>query len=85
MTVPCVSSSLINGSDEMLGCELLPLSRVHSIEDRALRFWHFACEEEMPYNACHLIFIGCFECVHVSTRVHRAPLISTIITSQMNG
>ena len=32
------SSCSINGSDEMLGCELLPLSCVRSIEDGVLRF-----------------------------------------------
>ena len=39
------SSSSINSSDEMLGCELLPLGRVHSIEDGTLRFRHVTRDE----------------------------------------
>ena len=39
MTVEFGSLSSINGSDKMLRCESLPLSRVHSIEDGVLRFF----------------------------------------------
>ena len=39
-------SSSINDTDEMLGCESLPLSHVCSIEDGALIFCHIAREEE---------------------------------------
>ena len=39
--------SSINGSDEILGCKFLPLSRVHSIKDGVIRFFHVAHEEEM--------------------------------------
>ena len=46
MAVRFGSSSSINGSDEMLEYESLSLSRVCSIEDRALRFFHVAREEE---------------------------------------
>ena len=53
-------------------CESLCLSRVCSIKDGALRFYHILHKEEMPRNACHLIFIGCSGCVHVSMGVHQA-------------
>ena len=43
-------SSSINGSNETLGCESLPLSRVRSIEDGALRLFHVAREEELSCN-----------------------------------
>ena len=42
MTFGFGSSSSINGSDETLGCKSLPLSRVYSIEDGMLRFYHVA-------------------------------------------
>ena len=45
MAVIFGSSSSINGSNETLGCESLPLSQVRSIEDGALRFFHVAREE----------------------------------------
>ena len=76
--------SSINGFDETLGCEFLYLSRVHSIEDQALRFRHVAQKEETPGNAYRLIFIGPSGCVHVSMRVHWSLLISVVITPQMN-
>ena len=63
-------SSSINGSHEMFGCEFLCLSRISSIKDGALRFAHIAHEEETSRNACHLIFIGCSRCVHVSNEVN---------------
>ena len=50
-------SSLINGSDEMLGCESLWLSRVRSIEDKSERFPHVTSEEVTPENARHMILI----------------------------
>ena len=46
MAVGFGSSSSINGSYEMLGCESLPLIRVRSIEDEVLRFCHVVYEEE---------------------------------------
>ena len=46
MPVGFGSSSSINSSDEMLGCESLPLSRVCSIHDERLRFFHVTREEE---------------------------------------
>ena len=50
-------SSSINGSDKMLGYESLPLSRVRSIEDGALSFFHIVREEEELLNVRRLIFI----------------------------
>ena len=44
------SSSSINGSDETLGCESLPLSHIRSMEDEALKFVHVAREEEASCN-----------------------------------
>ena len=41
------SSSSISGSDEMLGYESLPLSRIRSIEDGASKLCHVACEKEL--------------------------------------
>ena len=43
------SSSLINGSNETLECELLLLSHVCLIEDGALRFCYVAREEEASH------------------------------------
>ena len=57
MTVGFGSSSSINGSDELLGCESLPLSCVCLIEDGALRFCHVPREEEESLDVYHLIFI----------------------------
>ena len=51
------SSSSINGSDKMLGYELLPLSRVRSIEDGAFIFCHFVCVEETSRDLFHLVII----------------------------
>ena len=39
----------------MLGCESLPLSRVPSIKDAALRFCHIAGEEEASRDLVRLI------------------------------
>ena len=44
------SSSSINGSNRMLGCESLLLSSVRLIKDGALRFCHIAHEEEASRN-----------------------------------
>ena len=55
MAIRFGSSSSIGGSDEMLGCESLPLSHVHSIKDGALRFCHVAHEEEALRNLIRLI------------------------------
>ena len=85
VTVRCITSSSINGMNKILGCKSLPLSRVCSIEDRALRFFQIVIEEETSCNAFRLIFIECFGCVHVSMGVHRVLLISTIITPEMNN
>ena len=57
MSIGFGSSSSINGSDEMLGCESLPLSCVHLIEDGALKFGRVACEEETLLKVHRLIFI----------------------------
>ena len=75
-----VSSSSINNSDEILGCESSPLSLVCLIKDGAIRFCHVA-HEEVSLNACHLIFTECLRCSLVSIGVHRACLISTLIIS----
>ena len=47
-------SSSINDLDETLGCELLPLSHVRSIEGEALRFCHVEREEEPSSNFVRL-------------------------------
>ena len=49
------SSSSINGSYELLGCESLPISHIHLIEDEAPRFRHIACEEESSRNLVRAI------------------------------
>ena len=46
MVVGFGSLSSINASDEMIGYESLPLSRVPLIKDRGLRLCHVAREEE---------------------------------------
>ena len=84
VTIRCASSSSINGSDEILRCQLSPLSCVRSIEDGALRFRHVAREEEVSHNACRLIFIECSRYSHMSAGVHQAHLISSVITPQIN-
>ena len=47
MAIGFDSLSSINCLDEMLGCEFLPLSHFHLIEDGALRFCHVVREEEV--------------------------------------
>ena len=51
VVVGFVSSSSINGLDEMLGCESLSLSHVCLIEDVVLRFCRVAPDEETLHNA----------------------------------
>ena len=55
MAIGLDSSSSINGSNEMLGCKLLPLNRVRLIGDQAPRFCHVACEEESSHDRVYLI------------------------------
>ena len=70
-------SSSINDSDETLGCELLPLSRVHSIEDGELKFCHVACEGACEEGANHVrpIVIRRLRCRHASIEIHWAHLM----------
>ena len=95
MTTGSGSSSSINDSDETLGCESLPLSRIHlvkdgvlkffhiySIKDGALIFCHIAHEEESSRDRVHLIRNRRLRCHHTSIEVHQAYLISTVITLQ---
>ena len=81
MTLGFSSSSSIKGSNEMLGFELLPLSRVRSIEDGALRFCHVARKEEASHNHVSPIINRHLRCHHASMEVYRAHLISTCISS----
>ena len=85
MAVRFGSSSSINGSNETLRCELLPLSRVHLIKDGSLRFCHVAHEEEALHDCVCPIVNRHLRCRHGSIEVHRAHLISAIIILQMNG
>ena len=55
MAVRFGSSFSINGSDEMLGYKSLPLSRVGSIKDEALKFCQVAREEDALRDLVHLI------------------------------
>ena len=57
MSVGFDSSSSINGVDEMVRYKFFRLSRVGSIEDGVLRFYHIAHEEEGLLNIRCLIFI----------------------------
>ena len=72
MAIGFGSLSSINDSNEMLGCELLPLSRVYSIEDGALRFCHVACEEETSPNCVCPIMNRRLRFRHASIEVHQA-------------
>ena len=83
MAVGFGSSSSINGSGEMLGCELFPLSRVRSIEDGVLRFCHVAREEEFSRDCVRAIGNRRLRCRYASIEVHWAYLISAIITLQI--
>ena len=64
------SSSSINGSNEMLGCESLSLSRVRSIKDGALIFRHVIREEKASRDLVGPMVDGCLRCRHSSTEVH---------------
>ena len=64
------SSSSINVSDETLGCELLPLSSVHSIEDGALRFCNIAREEKVSRDCVCSIKNKLLRYHHASIEVH---------------
>ena len=79
------SLSSINFSYETLGCESLPLSSVHSIGDKVLRFFHVACKEESSRNRVHLIGNRRLRYGHASIEVHQVYLISTVITLQIHG
>ena len=58
MAVGFGSSSSTNGSYETLGYKLLSLSRVRSIESRAIRFCHVMCEEEASRDLVRSIVNG---------------------------
>ena len=85
VTVGFGSSSSINSSNETLGCELLPLSRIRSIEDGALRFCHVAREEESSRDHACLFENRHVRCHHASIEVHWEYLISGVITLQINN
>ena len=55
MTIGVGSSSSIDGSNEILECESLPLGHTHSIKDGALKFCHVTCEKEASRDRVHLI------------------------------
>ena len=54
---------MINGSDETVHREPLPLSRGHSITDGRLRWSHVDAHYKTPWNRCHWIAIGRIRCV----------------------
>ena len=85
MAIGFDSSSSINGLEEMLRCELLQSIHVHLIEDGALKFFHIMREEEAPHDRIRPIENQHLRCRHLSIEVHRASLISDVITLQMNG
>ena len=70
----------IKDSDEMLGCKSLTLIHVYSIDDGAIRFCHVAREEEASPDCFRPIENQGLRCRHTSIEVHRAYLISDIIT-----
>ena len=80
MTVGFGYLASINGLDEILGCESLPLSHVCSIKDGALRFCHIARAEEASCDHVCLIGNRCLRCGNASSEVHQAYLISVVIT-----
>ena len=80
MAVGFGSSSSINSSDEMLGCKSLPLSCVCLIADGALRFFHVVREEESLHNRVCSMGNRRQGYHQASTKVHRAHLISAVIT-----
>ena len=79
------SSSSINSSNEMLGCKLLPLSRVCLIGDEAPRFCHVACEEESSRDRVYSIGNRHPRYRHASIKVHGVHLILVVISLQING
>ena len=74
------SSSSINGSHETHGCESFSLSRVHLIEEGALRFCHIEHEEEASRDRVRPIVNRRRRCRHASTDVHQVHLISAVKT-----
>ena len=70
MTIGFGSSSLINGSDETFGCESLPLSLIHLIEDRALGFYHVSREEEASRDRVSPIMNRHLRCYLASIEVY---------------
>ena len=84
MAVRVGSLSSINHLDETLGCKSLTLSRIHSIEDVAFRFGHVAHDEEASHDRVCSIVNQRLRCRHASIEFHRAHLISTVISLQMN-
>ena len=78
-------SSSINSSDGKLGCELLPLSQFHLIEDEALRFYHVAREEEVLRDRVRPIENHRLRCRHTSIEVHHMYLTLAVISLKMNG
>ena len=72
------SSSSINGSHEAHGCESLPLSRVHSIEDGELRFCHIKHEKEASRNCVRPIVNWRLRCRHASTDIHLISAVKTL-------
>ena len=85
MVVGFGSSSSINGSDKMRGCESLSLNHVRSIKDGALKFFHLAREEEALHDCVRPIENRRLRCGHASIEVHQVYIISTVITPQIDG
>ena len=85
MAIGFGSSSSIKGLDEMLGCELLPLIHVRSIKDELSRFFHIECEEELSRDRTRSVRNRHLRYRQAFIKVHRALLISAVITPQYNG
>ena len=83
MTIRFGSSSLINGSDETLGCESFLLSYVSSINDRAFKIFYVLREEEALPDHFRSIVNGLLRCCHESIEVNQAYLISSVINFLM--
>ena len=71
MIVGFGSSSSINDSNEMLGCEFLSLSHIRSIEDRVPRFCHVTREEEALRDLIRLILNRCLKFSNGSSNTGR--------------
>ena len=54
---------MINGSDETVHHELLPLGPGHSIADGCSRWSHVDARYKMPWNRHRWIAMGCIRCV----------------------